>query len=132
MLWTGIQVVLLKNWTDKHPDGSFQTRSYYDNLSSFYVFGLPFLFMILPFVSLLQPLLPVALAVTLILTAFACATLALSLVTDATERGAMVITAMAFSLFEPWLGLLLGIATIIGLCGLRVFTKPLADVNNDA
>jgi hypothetical protein len=54
------------------------------------------------------------------------------LVTDATERGAMVITAMAFSLFEPWLGLLLGIATIIGLCGLRVFTKPLADVNNDA
>lgn len=96
------------------------------------MFGLPFLFMILPFVSLLQPLLPVALAVTLILTAFACATLALSLVTDATERGAMVITAMAFSLFEPWLGLLLGIATIIGLCGLRVFTKPLADVNNDA
>lgn len=132
VLWTGIQVVLLKNWTDKHSDGSFQTRSYYDNLSSFYVFGLPFLFMILPFVSLLQPLLPVALAVTLILTAFACATLALSLVTDATERGAMVITAMAFSLFEPWLGLLLGIATIIGLCGLRVFTKPLVDVNNDA
>jgi hypothetical protein len=65
--------------------------------------------------------LPVALAVTLILTAFACATLALSIVNDATERGAMVITAMAFSLFEPWIGLLIGIITIAALCGPSVF-----------
>ncbi len=57
------------------------------------------------------------------LTAFACATLALSRVQDATERGAMVITAMAFSVFEPWIGLLVGIITIIGLCGFNVF-KP--------
>jgi hypothetical protein len=69
----------------------------------------------------LEPLLPVALAVTLILTAFACATLALSLVNDATERGAMVITAMAFSVFEPWVGLLIGIITIGALCGFKVF-----------
>jgi len=33
----------------------------------------------------------------------------------------MVITAMAFSLFEPWLGLLVGIITIAGLCGFKVF-----------
>jgi hypothetical protein len=55
------------------------------------------------------------------LTAFACATLALSLVNDATERGAMVITAMAFSVFEPWLGLLVGIIVIAALCGIQVF-----------
>jgi len=117
VLWTGIQVVLLKRWTQ----GKDKLDSIFDSIGSFYLFGLPILFILLPLVTLLEPLLPVALAVTLILTAFACATLALSLVEDATERGAMVITAMAFSLFEPWLGLLVGIITIAGLCGFKVF-----------
>ncbi|GAA5317057.1 MAG: permease [Candidatus Pelagadaptatus aseana] len=119
VLWTGIQVILLKRWTE----GKDKLHSIYDSIGSFYQFGLPVLFVFLPLVTLLQPLLPVALAVTLILTAFACATLALSLVDDATERGAMVITAMAFSLFEPWLGLLVGVMTVIALCGVEVF-KP--------
>ncbi|MGB3726408.1 MAG: xanthine permease [Glaciecola sp.] len=119
VLWTGIQVILLKRWTQ----GRDKVDSIFDSIGSFYAFGLPILFILLPLVTLLQPLLPVALAVTLILTAFACATLALSLVDDATERGAMVITAMAFSLFEPWLGLLIGIITITTLCGPSVF-KP--------
>ncbi|WP_371194515.1 xanthine permease [Glaciecola sp. SC05] len=117
VLWTGIQVILLKRWTQ----GRDKLDSIFDSIGSFYLFGLPFLFILLPLVTLLEPLLPVALAVTLILTAFACATLALSLVQDATERGAMVITAMAFSLFEPWLGLAVGIITIAGLCGFKVF-----------
>jgi hypothetical protein len=119
VLWTGIQVVLLKRWSQ----GRDKLDSIFDSIGSFYAFGLPFLFVFLPLVTLLQPLLPVALAVTLVLTAFACATLALSLVQDATERGAMVITAMAFSVFEPWIGLIVGIITIIGLCGFKVF-KP--------
>lgn len=119
VLWTGIQVILLKRWTQ----GRDKVDSIFDSIGSFYVFGLPILFVLLPLVTLLQPLLPVALAVTLILTAFACATLALSLVQDATERGAMVITAMAFSVFEPWIGLLIGLITIAALCGISVF-KP--------
>ncbi len=117
VLWTGIQVILLKRWAQ----GRDKVDSIFDSIGSFYAFGLPFLFIFLPLVTLLEPLLPVALAVTLILTAFACATLALALVTDATERGAMVITAMAFSLFEPWAGLLIGLFTIVSLCGIRVF-----------
>lgn len=117
VLWTGIQVILLKRWAE----GRDKVDSIFDSIGSFYAFGLPFLFILLPLVTLLEPLLPVALAVTLILTAFACATLALSLVSDATERGAMVITAMAFSVFEPWVGLLIGIITIGALCGFKVF-----------
>jgi hypothetical protein len=118
VLWTGIQVVLLKGWSE----GREKVDSIFDSIGSFYAFGLPLLFVILPFVTLLEPLLPLALAVTLVLTAFACATLALSLVHDATERGAMVITAMAFSVFEPWLGLLVGIIVIVALCGIKVFS----------
>ena len=117
VLWTGIQVVLLKRWSQ----GRDKLDSIFDSIGSFYAFGLPFLFILLPLVTLLEPLLPLALAVTLVLTAFACATLALSLVEDATERGAMVITAMAFSVFEPWLGLLIGLMVIAALCGLQVF-----------
>lgn len=117
VLWTGIQVVLLKRWAQ----GRDKVDSLFDSIGSFYGFGLPILFIVLPLVTLLEPLLPVALAVTLILTAFACATLALSLVSDPTERGAMVITAMAFSLFEPWHGLLVGLITIAALCGFQVF-----------
>jgi hypothetical protein len=117
VLWTGIQVVLLKSWTQ----GRKKVDSLFDSIGSFYAFGLPILFILLPLVTLLEPLLPLALAVTLVLTAFACATLALSLVHDATERGAMVITAMAFSVFEPWLGVLVGIIIIGALCGLQVF-----------
>ena len=117
VLWTGIQVILLKRWAQ----GRDKVNSIYDSIGSFYAFGLPFLFLALPLVTLLEPLLPLALAVTLVLTAFACATLALSLVQDATERGAMVITAMAFSVFEPWIGLLVGLIVIAGLCGFQVF-----------
>jgi hypothetical protein len=126
VLWTGIQVILLKRWAQ----GRDKVDSLFDSIGSFYAFGLPFLFILLPLVTLLEPLLPVALAVTLILTAFACATLALSLVTDATERGAMVITSMAFSLFEPWLGLLVGLITIAALCGFKVF-MPVKETKKD-
>lgn len=117
VLWTGIQVILLQRWSK----GREKVDSIYDSIASFYAFGLPVLFIFLPLVTLLQPLLPLALAVTLILTAFACATLALSLVSDATERGAMLITAMAFSVFEPWLGLIIGLITVTALCGVQVF-----------
>jgi hypothetical protein len=117
VLWTGIQVVLLKGWSQ----GRNKVDSIFDSIGSFYAFGLPTLFVILPLVTLLEPLLPLALAVTLVLTAFACASLALSLVQDATERGAMLITAMAFSVFEPWLGLLVGLIIIAALCGVDVF-----------
>lgn len=85
------------------------------------------LFVLLPLTTLLKPLLPVALAVTLILTPFACAMLALALVKDVSERGAMVITAMAFSLFEPWVGLLIGLFMILALCWPSVFMKQSAD-----
>ena len=60
-------------------------------------------------------------------TLIACATLALNAVTDPTERGAMVLTAIAFSLFDPWTGLLAGLATIVVVVGPHVFLKARAD-----
>ncbi|TFH75198.1 xanthine permease [Gammaproteobacteria bacterium LSUCC0112] len=123
VLWTGIQVIILKRWAS----GRDKMDSVFDGIAGYYVYGLPILFVVLPIVTLLQPLLPIALAVTLLLTGFACATLALTAVTDPTERGAMVLTAIAFSLFDPWTGLLAGMATILVVVGPHVFLKAKAD-----
>ena len=71
--------------------------------------------------TLLKPLLPVALAVTLILTGLSCAILSMSIVKDATERGIVVLIAVAFSVFEPWVGMLVGIAIILVVIGPNVF-----------
>jgi len=117
VLWTGIQVIILKRWAS----GRDKMDSIFDGIAGYYVYGFPLLFIVLPIVTLLQPLLPIALAVTLLLTGFACATLALTAVTDSTERGAMVLTAIAFSLFDPWTGLLAGLATIVVVVGPQVF-----------
>ena len=126
VMWTGIQVILLKRWAL----GREKVDSFYDTVSSFYAFFIftPVLFLLLPAVTLLQPLLPMALAVTLILTGFACATLALSLVKDATERGTMVVFAMALTIFdEPLMGMLVGILSIVALCGPKVFVPGHAE-----
>ena len=117
VLWTGIQVIVIKRWVT----GRDKMDSIYDGISAYYVYGFPVLFIVLPIVTLLQPLLPIALAVTLLLTGFALATLALTQVTDTTERGAMMLSAMAFALFDPWVGLLTAIATILVVVGPRVF-----------
>jgi len=117
VLWTGIQVIVLKRWVT----GRDKMDSIFDGIAGYYVYGLPVLFIVLPIVTLLQPLLPIALAVTLLLTGFACATLALTQVTDTTERGAMTLTAMAFALFDPWLGLAAGIVTIMIVVGPDAF-----------
>jgi hypothetical protein len=117
VLWTGIQVVILKRWAS----GRDKMDSIFDGIAGYYVYGLPLLFIVLPIVTMLQPLLPIALAVTLLLTGFACATLALTAVTDNAERGAMVLTAIAFSLFDPWTGLIAGLATIVVVVGPGVF-----------
>jgi hypothetical protein len=130
VLWTGIQVIVLKRWVT----GRDKMDSIFDGISAYYVYGFPALFIVLPIVTMLQPLLPIALAVTLLLTGFACATLALTTVTDSTERGAMVLTAIAFSLFDPWTGLLAGLATILVVVGPGVFTakKKAADAADQA
>lgn len=123
VLWTGIQVIILKRWAS----GRDKMDSFFDGTAGYYVYGLPVLFVVLPIVTMLQPLLPIALAVTLLLTGFACATLALTAVTDPAERGAMVLTAIAFSLFDPWIGLLAGVATIVVVVGPGVFMQRKSD-----
>ena len=128
VMWTGIQVILLKRWGL----GREKVDSFYDAISSFYAlfFLVPLLFIFLPLVTLLQPLLPLALAITLILTGFSCAMLALSLVKDATERGVMVVIAISLCVFQlPWVGMLVGLVTVFALLGPRAFINQRVELD---
>jgi len=113
-LWTGVQVVIVQRWTD----GRKSMDSLFSGIHSYYVFGVPILYFCLPLVTALKPLMGVALSLTLVLTGFACAYVAMAIPKTTTERGAMLFTAVALAIFNPWIGMLVGIATTVLLVGI--------------
>lgn len=114
-LWTGVHVVVVHRWKQ----GPKAMPSLYSGLASYYVMGLPFMFFLLPMLTGLKPLMGIALSLTLVLTGFACAYVAMAIPRDATERGVVLLTGMALALFEPWQGLAVGIMATLLLIGWR-------------
>ena len=90
-------------------------RSLFDGIGSYYLMGIPLLFFVLPFITLMKPLMILALGVTLVLTGLACSYVAISLVKKNSEIAISIITALfvAFGEFNgvaaPWIGLLIGL-----------------------
>jgi len=74
-LWTGVHVVVAEQWKK----GPKHMPSIFDGIGSYYLMGIPFLYFTLPFVTLMQPLMVMALTLTLILTGFACAYVAMAI-----------------------------------------------------
>ena len=114
VLLTGMHVVLVQRW--RH--GREYVDSLFSGISSFYLLGLPIMFLLLPIVTLLTPMMSIALSVTLVMTGFACAFVALSMPQTAEERGVAVLTGASLALMEPWLGLLIGVVAAYSLVGL--------------
>ena len=81
--------------------------------------GLPFLYVTLPFITLMEPLMNIALNLTLVLTGFACAYVALAIPkTNAEMASALFISLLiAFSGEFVWLGLIIGIILSIFVVG---------------
>ena len=75
------------------------------------------MFFFLPMLTGLKPLMGIALSLTLVLTGFACAYVAMAIPRNPTERGVVLFSGMALALFEPWIGLLIGIVATITLVG---------------
>ena len=67
-LWTGVHVVIVERWKK----GFKEMPSIFDGLGSYYLMAIPFLYVTLPFITLMKPLMQMALTLTLILTGFAC------------------------------------------------------------
>ena len=64
--------------------------------------GIPFLYFTLPFVIFMQPLMILALGVTLVLTGLACAYVAMSMVKKNSEMAVTLVTAVLLHLVEVY------------------------------
>jgi ABC-type antimicrobial peptide transport system permease subunit len=75
-------------------------------------------------VTALKPLMGVALSLTLILTGFACAFVAMAIPRTTTERGVVLLTAVSLAVFSPWVGMVIGIAATVLLVGTAPHHAP--------
>ncbi len=112
-LWTGVHVIIVKRWAE----GRQSMDSLYSGISSYYIFGVPILFLYLPVVTGLKPLMPIALALTLVLTGFACAYVAMAIPRNATERGVVLLGGSAIALFSPFVGMTVAFVATFALLG---------------
>lgn len=112
-LWTGVHVIIMQRWKQ----GARSMGSLHDGLISYYLMGIPLLFIFLPLLTGLKPLLGIALSLTLILTGFACAYIAMSIPRTNASRGTVLLVGAALAFFEPWIGLLFGIVATLLLVG---------------
>lgn len=113
-MWTGTQVLILKRWRE----GRAALDSVFSGIASFTTFGIPAAFFILPVITLLEPLLNISLNLTLLLTAFACASVALRLVHQPLQLGVALTTAFTLVFFKnPWIGVVVGVVAALVLIG---------------
>ena len=104
-LWTGVHVIVVERWKQ----GPEVMKSLFDGIGSYYLMGIPLVFIFLPFVTLMKPLMIIALGVTLILTGLACSYIAMSLVKKHTDMAIAFITAVFIAFSSPWIGISIGI-----------------------
>ena len=112
-LWTGVHVVVVERWKK----GPKEMPSIFDGLSSYYLMGLPFLYVTLPFITLMKPLMQMALTLTLVLTGFACAYVAMAIPKKNSEMASALLIAVFITFFSAWVGLLLGVLLSIFVVG---------------
>ena len=113
-LWTGVHVVVVERWKK----GPKEMPSIFDGLCSYYLMGLPILYFTLPFITLMKPLMQMALTLTLILTGFACAYVAMAIPKKNTEMASALLIAVFITFFSAWVGLLVGILLSVLVIGL--------------
>jgi len=114
-LWTGVHVIVVQRWRE----GRQSMDSLFTGISSYYVFGVPLLYLVLPLLYGLKPLMGIALSLTLVLTGFACAYVAMGISKTPIERGVALLTAVSLVVFpNPWVGMSVGAAATLLLVGL--------------
>jgi len=121
-LWTGATVVVAERWRQ----GKDGMQSLFSGITSYYFLGLPFLYFVRPAMEFLRPVLDVAFSLTLLLTGFACAYVALAMVDRRTERGIALLVGMTILGFSTLTGLAVGFGLAFCLLGWKAWrpTEP--------
>ncbi len=114
-LWTGVHVIIVERWKQ----GKEEVQSLFSGISSYYVFGIPIFYLLLPLTTAMKPLMGIALSLTLVLTGFACAYVAMAFPKSTTEKGVVLLGGVALAIFEPWLGLVVAFSATALLLGLK-------------
>jgi hypothetical protein len=124
-IWTGPTVFVFQRYKEKGID------SVYDGGGNFFFLGLILLFFT-PVVNIMLPLLPIALSVTLILTGFACAHVAMDLVKTKTGQGYALFVGIILATFGPTWGLIIGVVLYALLIPENLpWKKQLSSIGND-
>lgn len=119
-LWTGVHVIIVQRWSE----GREKMESLYSGISSYYVFGVPILYLAVPMVTGLKPLMGIALSLTLVLTGFACSYVAMGIPKTQIERGVVILIGVALAVFSPWVGMTVGVAATLLLVGPSRMEEP--------
>ncbi len=118
-IWTGVHVFL----TERYKSGRKNLDSFFSGLFNWYWPAFILIFLV-PVVTFMKPLLAVALSITLILTGFACAYTAISMVKTPAAQGYAFFVGMVIAKFGPAWGMGVG----IGLYFLLLVSFPPAQV----
>lgn len=122
-LWTGVHVIIVNRWKE----GKEKMQTLHGGIGAYYLYAVPIFILALPLITFLKPFLYIALMITLILTGFACAYVAIEMAKGREQKGVMLITAFFLVTFEPWVGLVVGLLSVILLLGPAAFKKQVAD-----
>ncbi len=114
-IWTGVHVFL----TERYKSGRKNMDSIFSGTFNWYWPAFILIFLV-PVVTFMKPLLAVALSITLILTGFACAYIAISLVKTPASQGYAFFVGMIIAKFGPAWGLGIGIALYILLLARKI------------
>ncbi|WP_144449103.1 hypothetical protein [Halalkalibacter nanhaiisediminis] len=111
-IWTGVQVYII----ERYKSSKKALDSIFTGTINWYWLAFPLAFLT-PMIGIMAPLLPVALSLTLLLTGFACAYVAMSMVTDNTSRGLALAIGMLTAVQGPIWGIGAGLLLYLILIG---------------
>lgn len=103
-IWTGVHVFL----TERYKTGRHNMDTIFNGIFNWF-WPAFILALFVPVVTFMKPLLPVALSITLILTGFACAYVAISMVKTPASQGYAFFVGMVIAKFGPAWGLGIGV-----------------------
>jgi hypothetical protein len=117
-LWTAVMATI----AERYKFGREAMDSIYSGGGTFWITGLIALFF-LPLVSTFQPVLPIALSLTLILTGYICLFAGMDKVTTTAERGVAGTMAVVLALYGAGWGLAIGVLLYVVVQKHRLFGK---------
>ncbi|WP_205527565.1 hypothetical protein [Halomonas sp. JS92-SW72] len=111
-IWTGVQVFLI----ERYKKGRNVMDSLFTGTTNFYLMAIP-IGLLMPVLGIIMPMLPVALSVTIILTGFACAYVAMSMVSSNISRGLVLAIGVLTAVMGPAWGIGSGVVLYFLLLG---------------